>query len=48
LIKKYWAYRSVVDRVYDPGEIESNIPKSFDTGGYTGEWGSEGKLAMLH
>lgn len=48
LIKKYWAYRSVVDRVYDPGEIESNVPKSFDTGGYTGEWGSEGKLAMLH
>jgi hypothetical protein len=21
---------------------------SFDTGGYTGSWGSEGKLAMLH
>jgi hypothetical protein len=20
----------------------------FDTGGYTGAWGSEGKLAMLH
>jgi hypothetical protein len=23
-------------------------PSSFDTGGYTGEWGSEGKLAALH
>ena len=48
LIKRYWAYRSVIDRVYDPGEIEANVPKSFDTGGYTGEWGSEGRLAMLH
>lgn len=25
----------------------SNI-KKFDTGGYTGEWGEEGKIAMLH
>ncbi len=49
LIKKYWAYRSIIDRVYDPGEIEEpNVPKGFDTGGYTGEWGNEGKLAMLH
>ena len=22
--------------------------QSFDTGGYTGEWGSEGRMAMLH
>jgi hypothetical protein len=21
---------------------------SFDTGGYTGEWGKEGRMAMLH
>jgi hypothetical protein len=21
---------------------------SFDTGGYTGEWGTDGRLAMLH
>lgn len=31
---------------------ESWVPgvrlKSFDTGGYTGEWGPEGRLAMLH
>lgn len=25
-----------------------NITKSFDTGGYTGAWGPEGRLAMLH
>ena len=49
LIKKYWAYRSVIDRVYDPGEIEkADVPTKLDTGGYTGEWGHEGKLAILH
>ena len=26
----------------------SSSPEGFDTGGYTGEWGPEGKLAMLH
>ena len=25
-----------------------NIIKAFDTGGYTGQWGPEGRLAMLH
>ena len=24
------------------------VPKPFKTGGYTGSWGSEGKLAILH
>jgi hypothetical protein len=50
-IKKYFAFRSIADRVYDPsGEKLANpvIPQGFDTGGYTGEWGSEGKIAMLH
>lgn len=28
--------------------FEGKGPKPFDTGGYTGEWGSEGKLAVLH
>lgn len=28
--------------------IKRNKLKSFDTGGYTGSWGSDGKLAMLH
>ena len=49
LIKKYWAYRSIIDRVYDPGEIEEpGVPTGLATGGYTGEWGDEGKLAILH
>jgi hypothetical protein len=26
----------------------TNYKASFDTGGYTGEWGPEGRLAMLH
>ena len=38
------------------GNIKASIPDyavdksnmSFDTGGYTGEWGSEGRMAMLH
>lgn len=28
--------------------LESYNPDAFDTGGYTGEWGPEGKLAFLH
>jgi hypothetical protein len=28
--------------------MNGNVLKSFDTGGYTGEWGPEGRLAMLH
>jgi hypothetical protein len=42
----------------DPEDIDYNIlvegkhvPKdaeSFDTGGYTGDWGQEGRLAWLH
>ena len=27
---------------------DSSIPTQFDTGGYTGEWGRAGKLAVLH
>ena len=29
-------------------EKEFKEGKAFDTGGYTGEWGSEGRMAMLH
>ena len=29
-------------------ETEFKEGKAFDTGGYTGEWGSEGRMAMLH
>ena len=28
--------------------LSSSFIKAFDTGGYTGEWGNGGKLAMLH
>jgi hypothetical protein len=28
--------------------LKNMFPTKFDTGGYTGSWGSEGKLAMLH
>jgi hypothetical protein len=28
--------------------LKSYNPDSFDTGGYTGIWGPEGKLAFLH
>jgi hypothetical protein len=28
--------------------IKNGEIKAFNTGGYTGEWGTDGKLAMLH
>ncbi len=34
--KKKWGNRKITEHI------------SFDTGGYTGEWGKEGKMAMLH
>ena len=30
------------------GHIEASRIASLDTGGYTGEWGAEGRMAMLH
>ena len=30
------------------GHIEASRIASLDTGGYTGEWGAEGRIAMLH
>jgi hypothetical protein len=34
---------------YSMDIVEQLLPSAkFDTGGYTGEWGPEGKLAMLH
>ena len=30
------------------GWLDKNQISAFDTGGYTGEWGSDGKLALLH
>jgi TP901 family phage tail tape measure protein len=38
-------YRSWASR---RGQLKSYYYGSFDTGGYTGEWGADGKFAMLH
>lgn len=52
LFKRYWEYRDIVNRVYDPTNLTTNMAAptftSMDTGGYTGEWGDFGKFAMLH
>lgn len=52
LFKRYWEYRDIVNRVYDPTNLTTNMPApkftTMDTGGYTGEWGDSGKFAMLH
>ena len=33
---------------WNPRSKKSNTLPKYDTGGYTGDWGPEGKLAMLH
>ena len=38
---------SAYDIVLKDGKIEMT-PKAFDTGGYTGAWGPDGRLATLH
>lgn len=38
-------YRSWASR---RGQLKSYYYGAFDTGGYTGEWGADGKFAMLH
>jgi hypothetical protein len=49
LFKQYWQFKNIVSRVYDVGDLEEpKKPSGFDTGGYTGEWGDEGRLAFLH
>ena len=52
LFKRYWQFRDIVNRVYDPTNLTANMDAptftSMDTGGYTGEWGDSGKFAMLH
>jgi hypothetical protein len=40
---------ATIDKVRDVEELLKKLKKvSFDTGGYTGEWGTDGRLAMLH
>ena len=53
LFVKYHAFKDIVGRIYDVAsgstvQLETPAYSSFDTGGYTGEWGDSGKLAMLH
>ena len=52
LFKRYWYFRDIVNSVYDPTNLTTNMKapsfSKFNTGGYTGEWGDSGKLAMLH
>ena len=42
------AYSVWAQMVRDPNSPLYNPAISLDTGGYTGEWGPDGKLAMLH
>jgi len=41
-------YSSIVDGALTKAKALGTVTASYDTGGYTGEWGPEGKLAMLH
>ena len=48
---KYHVFKDIVGHVYENGstiDLKSPEYSSFDTGGYTGVWGPEGRLAMLH
>jgi hypothetical protein len=55
LFQDYWKFKNIVNRIYDITDISLPEPKldkdkveKLDTGGYTGEWGTSGKLAFLH
>lgn len=40
--------RKIVNGKKNLKDYEANRYRSFDTGGYTGEWGSDGRMAILH
>ena len=45
----YYIHIKGADGVYtDLGWVKKSAIEGYDTGGYTGSWGAEGKLAMLH
>jgi hypothetical protein len=44
----YADYYGVFEGGKKAAEQINKLVSSFDTGGYTGSWGSEGKVAMLH
>ena len=55
LFQDYWKFKNIINRIYDLTDISMPEPKldedeveGLASGGYTGEWGSEGKLAFLH
>ena len=44
--KPIWLHAKAIG---ETGDLNSKrLSLSFDTGGYTGQWGPEGRLAMLH
>ena len=48
-----WSYYKATSNIVTGGHsagnrLNSNSAMNFDTGGYTGEWGSEGRAAVLH
>lgn len=53
VIADYWKFKKILERIYDPTnidieEIETPDITEMASGGYTGEWGNEGKYAVLH
>ena len=40
--------RKIVNGKKNLKDYEANRYRGFDTGGYTGEWGSDGRMAILH
>jgi len=54
LIEPPTSYADYYKKRYDPLELASHYGRhqyntsAFDTGGYTGAWGPEGRVAMLH
>lgn len=56
LIKDYWTFKRILEKIYDPTNIkiedlevpDTGAATQMATGGYTGEWGNEGKWAVLH
>ena len=45
---QWYYYVSGNKALYGDGWIKGHQIEAYDTGGYTGDWGPEGKLAMLH
>lgn len=46
--EKYDGYFNITDNILNAIRAACGLAAAYDTGGYTGEFGSEGKLAILH